>query len=261
MAMEIQNNYPDLLAGKSDYKSYGTKAAERKSSTGNAGKKETESMDDYADRLAKLVPSVDFKVGYGFSPAKDGKTLTVNPKLLEKMKNDPEKEKEMKELIRGVETMTKLMDSIYKGSGWSVVFKHSYIDENGQYRSIALIRNDFMLNMSDKLRKERRENEEKLLEKQKEKAKEAAKEAEEKVKEAEVKEAEEKEHKPGAEKESAFDEAKQLLLEKASESEDGNINLDHEEMQTILKAAKEIDRAKADKKEKQVIGGNLDLQV
>ena len=47
------------------------------------------------------------------------------------MQNDPKKEKDMKDLIKGVESATKLMDGIYKASGWSVVYRHSYIDENG----------------------------------------------------------------------------------------------------------------------------------
>lgn len=57
-----------------------------------------------------------------------------------------------------------------RASGWTVVYKHSYIDENGKYHSVGHYRNDFMLNMSDKLREERRENAEKLFEKSKEKA-------------------------------------------------------------------------------------------
>jgi len=125
---------------------------------------------DYVKELAKLVPSVELKIGNAFQTTKSGKTLTINPKLLEKMQNDPEQEKEMKELIKGVESMTKLMDGINKASGWTVVYRHSYIDENGKYREIAYVRNDFMLNMSDKLRKERRKNSEKLIERAKEKA-------------------------------------------------------------------------------------------
>jgi len=120
--------------------------------------------------LAKLVPSVKCKVGNTFSSAKSGKTLTIHPLFLEKMQNDPEKEKEMKELIKGVESAVNLLDSVMNASGWTVVMKHDYIDENGKYRQIALVRNDFMLNMSDKLREERRNNLEKLIERSKEKA-------------------------------------------------------------------------------------------
>jgi len=39
---------------------------------------------EYMSELAKLVPSVECKVG---------KTLTINPLLLEKMQSDPEKVK------------------------------------------------------------------------------------------------------------------------------------------------------------------------
>jgi len=63
-----------------------------------------------------------------------------------------------------------MLESVNKASGWTVVYKHCYIDENGKFRSIAYLRNDFMLNMSDKLREERRKNSEKLIERTKEKA-------------------------------------------------------------------------------------------
>ncbi len=47
---------------------------------------------------------------------------------------------------------------------------YSYIDENGKYYCRMQSRNDFMLNMSDKLREEWRKNSEKLFEKTKQKA-------------------------------------------------------------------------------------------
>lgn len=230
MAMEINRNYNSYgtrgMGGNSAVNTAKEKAVKNQESVSQKSENQkitnpkngnAESTADYAGKLAKLVPSVEFKVGYAFSSAEKGRTLTVNPKLLEKMQNNPEKEKEMKELIKGVETMTRLMDSINAASGWTVVYKHSYIDENGKYSSIAYLRNDFMLNMSEELREERRENEEELIEK---------------------------------------------IKEKASESEDGVIYLVHEDMQTILEAAKEDnENNRADKKEKPVIGGNLDLQV
>lgn len=258
MAMEINRNYSSYGAqgiresgAAGNVKKQETENIVKKAGSGKAETDKSESTTDYAGKLAKLVPSVEFKVGNTFSSAGTGKTLTVNPKLLEKMQNDPEKEKEMKELIKGVETMTKLMSSINAASGWTVVYKHCYIDENGKFSSIAYHRNDFMLNMSDELREERRENEERLLEKTKEKAAEKKEEIEELL--------QEKREETG--KKSAVDEAKQLLLEKASESGDGIIYLDHEDIQTILKAAKDGNRGIEDKKEKPVIGGNLDLQV
>lgn len=195
MAMEINGNVFDYAVKKQSYSSYAaqsmmgntgassTKMKETENTSGTTGSSKSKSTSDYVNELAKLAPSVEFKVGYSFSTAKSGKTLTVNPKLLEKMQNDPEQEKEMKELIKGVESAIKMMDSINKASGWTVVYKHSYIDENGKYRSIALTRNDFMLNMSDKLREERKKNSEKLIEKTKEKAVEKKEELEEALKE------------------------------------------------------------------------------
>ena len=193
MAMEITNNYNayenvyatqkqqtekrQAAAGKETSE---TVAAQKNSRAGNDKAKST---GGYAKELEKLVPSVEFRVGNACVSAQSGKSLTVNPKLLEKMQNDPKKEKDMKDLIKGVESATKLMDGIYKASGWSVVYRHSYIDENGKYSAIACVRNDFMLNMSDKLREERRENSEKLIEKTKEKAAEKEKELEETLEE------------------------------------------------------------------------------
>lgn len=156
--------------------------AGNQAASGNTKKKYTERIretavenkavntESYAKELAKLVPSVKFNVGYSLSSAKSGKTLTVNPKLLEKMQNDPKQEKETKELIKGVESAMRLIEGINKAIGWMVVYKHNYIDENGKYHSMGYYRNDFMLNLSDKLRKERQENSEKLIEKSKEKA-------------------------------------------------------------------------------------------
>ena len=167
MAMEITNNYSSYAAQSNAAGS--TKKKETESTSETAGSSKSRSTSDYVNELAKLVPSVELKVGNSFSTAKSGKTLTINPQLLEKMQNDSEQEKEMKELIKGVESAVNMLDSVMNASGWTVVFKHDYIDENGKYRQIALVRNDFMLNMSDKLREERRKNSEKLIEKSKEK--------------------------------------------------------------------------------------------
>ncbi len=223
----------------------------------------------YAKELARLAPSVDFKVGNSYSTSKSGKTLTVNPQLLEKMQNNPEKE--MKEMIKGVESMTKLMDGIYKASGWSVVYRHSYIDENGKYRAVACVRNDFMLNMSDKLREERRENSEKLIEKSKEKATEKREELQ-KVLEENKSETEDKKTDGEQEKSDIIiikentpqEKVEQMLLEKLENSENGEIYLDDGDMQKIIEAAREQEEEQADKKQDNhanVVGANLDLKV
>ena len=230
MAMEITNNY-------SSYASQGVAGSTKKKETGKtqetAESSKSRSTAEYADELAKLVPSVDFMAGNGCSSAKSGKTLTINPKLLEKMQNDPEQAKETKELIRGVESAMNLIDSINKASGWTVVYKHSYIDENGKYHSVGHYRNDFMLNMSDKLREERKKNSEKLLEKTKEKAEEG----------------------------SAYNEAEQLINEKMSASKDGTIYLNDTDIRTIIEAAREEDAGKIVVKDQPQAGANLDLKI
>ena len=224
MAMEIKGNNFDYAVRKQNYSSYAaqsmvgsTKKKETESTSETAGSNKSRSTSDYVNELAKLVPSVELKVGNSFSTAKSGKTLTINPQLLEKMQNDPEKEKEMKELIKGVESAVNMLDSVMNASGWSVVFKHDYIDENGKYRQIALVRNDFMLNMSDELREERKKNSEKLIEKTKEKAAEKKEKLEETLEEKKAAEAEEvtAEKTEGG---SAYNKAEQLINEKMAAS-------------------------------------------
>ncbi len=255
MAMEINANY-NSYAAQGMAQSNAVNDAKKKEAEKTQQKAESkeESMAEYAKKLAKLVPSVEFKVGNSYATAKNGKTLTVSPALLEKMRNDPEKEKEMKELIKGVESMTRLSESLNKATGWTTVFRHSYIDENGEYRHIALIRNDFMLNMSDKLREERRENAEKLLEKQKETAAEKKEELEEQLKEQ--KEAEEEK----TDETSGKTRAEQMLEEKIAASKDGKVYMDDAEFKTILEAIRE-EEEKDSKKQQLQVGANLDLQV
>ncbi len=261
MAMEITNNYS----------SYATQGMAGNSVAGSAEKKETENISeaagsgkakrttDYADELAKLVPSVEFEVGNACSKAKSGMTLTINPKLLEKMQNNPEQEKETKELIRGVESAMNLIESINKASGWTVVYKHSYIDENGKYHSVGYYRNDFMLDMSDKLREERRENAEKLLEKHKEKAAEK-KEALEQILE-EKKTITEEENEEKTEGKSSYDKAEQIINEKMATSKNGTIYLNDTDIRTIIEAATENDVEKNTAKVQAQVGANLDLKI
>lgn len=258
MAMEITNSYSSYaaqsLAGSSAAGNAKKKETENTSET--AGNSKSKSTTDYANELAKLVPSVEFRVGNGFSSAKTGKTLTINPKLLEKMQKDPEQEKETKELIRGVESAINMIESINKGSGWTVVYKHSYIDENGKYRSVAYYRNDFMLNMSDKLREERRKNSDKLIEKTKEKAAEKKEEIEETSEEKKAAKAEEE-----TGEKTAYNKAEQLINEKMAASKDGMIYLNDTDIRTIIEATQEDNEGKVNTKEQAKVGANLDLQV
>lgn len=271
MAMEINGNFPDYAVRKQNYSSYAAQSVAESGAASSTKKKGTEktpetagnskskSTAEYANELSKLVPSVEFKVGNSYSTAKSGKTLTVNPQLLEKMQNDPEKEKEMKEMIKGVESATKLMDSIYKASGWTVVYRHSYIDENGKYRAVACVRNDFMLNMSDKLREERKKNSEKLLEKTKEKAAEKEEELSETLEEKE--EAKEDSADGKIEEKSTLNKAEQLLNEKLASSKDGMIYLNDTDIRTMIEAAKEDHAGRANTKQQAGVGANLDLKA
>lgn len=271
MAMEINGNLPDYVVRKQNYSSYvaqsmtesgatsGTKKKGTEKTQETAGNSKSKSTAEYANELAKLAPSVEFKVGNSYSTAKSGKTLTVNPQLLEKMQNDPEKEKEMKDMIKGVESATKLMDGIYKASGWTVVYRHSYIDENGKYRAVACVRNDFMLNMSDKLREERKKNSEKLIEKTKEKAAEKEEELSETLEEK--KEVKEDGSDGKIEEKSTPNKAEQLLNEKLAASKDGIIYLNDTDIRTIIEAAKEDNIGRANTKQQAGVGANLDLKV
>lgn len=139
MALEVSNSYSSYAAQNvvSSSKANDTKKKDAEQAVEKYGSSKAESTAEstagYLSKLEKLAPSVEFGIGNTHSSAKSGKTLTINQKLLEKMQDDPNKEKEMKELIRGVESATKLLDSMHRASGWTVVYRHGYIDENGKY--------------------------------------------------------------------------------------------------------------------------------
>ena len=245
------------------------KAAAQKNST--VGNDKVESTADYAKKLEKLVSSVKFRVGSACVSAKNGKSLTVSPQLLEKMQNDPEKEKDMRDMIKGVEVMSKLAESITKASGWTIVYQHSYIDENGKYHCRMQTRNDGMLKLSDKLREERRKNSEKMIEKTKEKAAEKQEELQETLEgnktETEDKKTDGEQEKSGiivVKENTPLEKAEQMLLEKLENSENGEIYLDDDDMQKVLEAAREQEEKEAVKKQgnhANPVGANLDLQI
>ena len=156
MAMEITNSYnayenvyatqkqqTEKKQAASGKKTSETAAAQKNSEAGNDKAK---SVAGYAKELEKFVPSVEFRVGNACASAQRGKSLTVNPKLLEKMQNDPKTKKDMEDMIKGVESMSKLAESLTKASGWTIVYQHSYIDENGKYHCRMQTRNDGILN-------------------------------------------------------------------------------------------------------------------
>ena len=245
-----------------------TASAQKNSTTGNDKAKSTAG---YAKELEKLVPSVEFRIGNACVSAQSGKSLTVNPKLLEKMQNDPKTKKDMEDMIKGVESMSKLAEGLTKASGWTIVYQHSYIDENGKYHCRMQTRNDGMLKLSDKLREERKKNSEKLLEKSREKATEKREELQ---KALEENKSETEDKKTNGEQEKSdiiivkentpLEKVEQMLLEKLENSENGEIYLDDDDMQKIIEAAREQEEEQAGKKQgnhANVIGANLDMKI
>ncbi len=277
MAMEITNNYnayenvyatqkqqTEKKQAASGKETSETAAAQKNSEAGNDKAK---SVASYVKKLEKLVPSVEFRVGNACLSAQSGKSLTVNPKLLEKMQNDPKTKKDMEDMIKGVGSMSKLAESLAKASGWTIVYQHSYIDENGKYHCRMQGRNDGMLKLSDKLREERRRNSEKLIEKSKEKAAEKEKELEGNKIETEEKKADEEQEKSGitiVKENTLLEKAEQMILEKLENSEKGEIYLDDDDMQKVIEVAREQEEKEAVKKQgnhANPVGANLDLQI
>ncbi len=281
MAMEITNNYnayENIYATQKQQTEKKQAASGKETSETAATQKNSEAGNDkaksaagYAKELKKLVPSVEFRVGNACVSAQRGKSLTVNPKLLEKMQNDPKTKKDMEDMIKGVESMSKLAESLTKASGWTIVYQHSYIDENGKYHCRMQTRNDGMLKLSDKLREERRKNSEKLIEKTKEKAAEKQEELQETLEgnktETEDKKTDGEQEKSGiivVKENTPLEKAEQMLLEKLENSENGEIYLDDDDMQKVLEAAREQEEKEAVKKQgnhANPVGANLDLQI
>ena len=281
MAMEITNNYnayENIYATQKQQTEKKQAASGKETSETAATQKNSEAGNDkaksaagYAKKLKKLVPSVEFRVGNACVSAQRGKSLTVNPKLLEKMQNDPKTKKDMEDMIKGVESMSKLAESLTKASGWTIVYQHSYIDENGKYHCRMQTRNDGMLKLSDKLREERKKNSEKLIEKTKEKAAEKQEELQETLEgnktETEDKKTDGEQEKSGVivvKENTPLEKAEQMLLEKLENSENGEIYLDDDDMQKVLEAAREQEEKEAVKKQgnhANPVGANLDLQI
>ena len=217
-------------------------------------------------------------MGSSYATDKTGKTLTIDPKLLEKMQNDPAMEKKMKELIGGVEKMTKILDNYHKAVGFTTVYHHSYIDANGKYSCIAFsVKKD---KLNERLRKEAEGNVKKHIEKTRENARKKTEQLEEQLQEKLQEKADkaketEKEKEPDitaesdapndngvAQPDTLQDKAEQMLLEKLNHSDNGEIYINDEEMQLIIQAATEDEQGWSDKIKNPVVSGNnFDMQV
>ena len=220
--------------------------------------------EEYFKNLQKQVPYIKLQTGYGLNTNNNGKVnvVDVNPKLLEKMQNDPKAAKEYTQRLRDVEAATKWVDNFEKSMGYTAICRHGYVDENGNFSSFAVVVRKDELN--EKLRKEAQENTEKQIEKTRENARKKAEQIAEKLEEKaeEVEEAEEKiAISEGTQDENnmAKDRAEKLLSERLRNVADGEVYLDNKDMQVIIEAAKNEEKAAT--KQFSGVGDNLDLKI
>lgn len=80
------------------------------------GKTETtkkSNNEEYLKSLQKQVPYMKLQIGYGLNTSNDGKVnvVDVNPKLVEKMQNDPKAAKEYTQRLKDVESALKWLDN------------------------------------------------------------------------------------------------------------------------------------------------------
>lgn len=216
-----------------------TAAAQRSTETAK-----TSSNEEYLKSLQKQVPYMKLQIGYGVNTKNDGKVdvLDINPKMLEKMQNDPKAAKEYTQRLKDVESAHKYVDNFLKATGSTVICSHAYLDENGNYSNFTVSVRKGALN--EKLRKEAQENAEKRIEKSRENARENAEQLAEKMEEKAVQ-----------------NKAEQLLEEKITSSKDGAIYLYDTDMKTIIAAAKEDNSGKANTKQQAQVGANMDLKA
>ena len=233
-----------------------TAATQKNAETAKSGDNE-----EYLKNLQKQVPYIKLQTGYGLNTSNDSKVnvVSVNPKLLEKMQNDPQAAKEYTQRLKDVESATKWVDNFEKSMGYTAVCRHGYVDENGNFSSFAVVvRKD---EMNEKLRKEAQENAEERIEKSREKARENAEKLEEKAEEA--KESEKSEEKKVVKEDGTTtpNKAEQLINEKMATSKDGTVYLNDTDMKTIIEAVQEEDAGKTIVKEQTQVGANLDLKI
>lgn len=230
MAMEITNNYNTYESAYAVQKTETEKVKAKDNKTKS-------SNEEYLKSLQKQVPYMKLQIGNAVNTKNDGKVdvLDINPKLLEKMQNDPDAAKKYGQRIKDVENAHKFVDNYLKSTGSTVVCSHAYLDENGNYCNFTVSVHKDTLN--EKLRKEAEENAKKQIEKTRENLKKKAEELEEKI--------EEKEPEPSAE---------EMIDKKVADSEDGTFYLDDKEMQQVILKAKE-------EQAKKETGTYLDVQV
>ena len=206
--------------------------------------------DNYIQKLQKQLKNLSLKVGTELNMKKDNiaGAVTINPKLLEKMQNNPNAEKEYTQMLQGIQRAESIVGSYYNSIG-NVVERtsHWYMDENGNLVSFGHVRIENKLDKE--LRKQADENAKKLIEKTREKAKEKAEELQERL--DSIKEAK-------ADK-SAESKAKKILSEKFSNAVDGELYLNETDMKPILQTIRAEEQEKT--KSEPGVGMNLDLKI
>ena len=229
------NSYENLYTSNRTKKSETIEASEAKAETAKKS-----SNEEYLKGLQKQVPYIKLQTGYGLNTNNDGKVnvVDVNPKLLEKMQNDPKVAKEYTQRLKDVESALKWLDNYKKSVGSTVIVRHDYIDENGNLSHFSIsVRKD---EMNERLRKEAQENAEKQIEKTRENARKKAEQIAEKLEEK-VEETKEDGEKiaisEGIQDENVKDKAEKLLSKKLENATDGEVYLDNEDMQVIIDAA------------------------
>lgn len=266
MAMEITSNYNSVY--ESTYTAQKQQAAKKEeakeTSEVKAKTANYSSNEEYLKSLQKQVPYMKLQIGYGLNTKNDGKVnaVDVNPKLLEKMQNDPAAAKEYTQRLKDVESALKWLDNYKKAVGSTVIVRHDYIDENGNLSHFSVsVRKD---ELNEKLRKEAQENAKKQIEKSRENARknaeQLAEQLEEKAEEAKESDKEKENADTGAaETDTVKNKAETLLSERLKNVADGEVYLDNKDMQVIIEVAK--NEEKATTKQLSGVGGNLDLKI
>lgn len=136
-----------------------------------------------------------------------------------------------------------------RANGFTTVFRHGYIDENGKYWSCSYtVKKD---PANQKLRKKAQENFEKRIEKSRENTQKKKEQLSERLEE---KRAEKKAEKAGKQP----GRAERLISEKAAASKDGMVYWNDSDFRELLKAMREDG---ADAQERPAAGANLDLRA
>lgn len=247
---------------------------ERTDSTNEAPRGTDSRTERYRKELQKKIPYVELETGWGLSMKRDRRSaITVNPKLLEKMQNDPEAEKKYTQTLKDIERAEKTVDAYYNMLGGVVErTSHWYVDENGKYCHFAYTRRDDKLNK--KLREEAKKNAETLVEKTREKARKKKAELQEQLAEREGEAKKEEEREENGQQNSSvnmqerdagvMEAVEKLLTKKLEHAENGEIYLNETDMEPVMDAIHKAEAASTEssqRAEEPAAGRLVDLKL